>query len=96
MKPTCQSGVDLLMDYLEGVLAPDVCAAVEEHVAGCPRCLAFVESYRQTPAILRRATAAAMPPDLSRKLSDAIRAEMQKDREAPPTNSPGGDDDRGA
>jgi anti-sigma factor RsiW len=81
MTPTCQSGVDLLMDYLEGVLAPDVRAAVEQHVAGCPRCLAFVESYRQTPGIFRRATAATLPHDLARKLSDVIRTELRRDRQ---------------
>jgi anti-sigma factor RsiW len=67
------------MDYLEDVLAPDVRTAVERHVAGCQRCAAFVESYRQTPAILKRATAATMPSDLAQKLSDVILAELRKD-----------------
>jgi anti-sigma factor RsiW len=57
----CASGVELLMDYLEGVLPPDVNAALERHVAGCERCAAFVASYRETPRILRDATAAALP-----------------------------------
>jgi anti-sigma factor RsiW len=79
MSPTCQSGVDLLMDYLEGLLAPDIRAAAERHVAGCPRCAAFVDSYRRTPAILKRATAATIPSDLARKLQEVLRAEMRKD-----------------
>lgn len=78
MTPTCQSGVDLLMDYLEGVLAADVRAEVERHVAGCQRCIAFVESYRQAPGIVRRATATTLPPDLVRRLHAAVRAEMDK------------------
>jgi len=45
----CISGVELLMDYLEGVLPPDLRAALEAHVAGCERCAAFVASYRETP-----------------------------------------------
>ena len=52
----CASGVELLMDYLEGVLPPEVSAALEAHVAGCERCAAFVASYRETPRILRTAT----------------------------------------
>lgn len=68
MSATCRSGVDLLMDYLEGVLAPDLRAALEQHVAGCQRCTAFVESYRRTPAILRTATDVALPPELARTL----------------------------
>ena len=77
MTYTCQSGVELLMDYLEGQLAPDVRVAVERHVAGCPRCVAFVESYRRTPDILKHATAAALPPDLARKLEEAVRRQFE-------------------
>ena len=70
----CASGVELLMDYLDGVLPPDMSAALDEHVAGCPRCTAFVESYRATPRILRDATAAALPADLEEKLKAFLRA----------------------
>ena len=81
MSHTCQSGVDLLMDYLEGVLAPDVRAAVEQHVAGCQRCIAFVESYRRTPEILKHATAAALPPELARTLEEAVRRRVRHENE---------------
>ena len=72
---TCASGVELLMDFLEGVLPPDVRAALEEHVSGCPRCAAFVESYRATPRILREATiAATLPADIEASLKAFLRA----------------------
>jgi anti-sigma factor RsiW len=64
----CVDGVALLMDYLEGTLAPQERDAIESHVSGCPRCTAFVESYRQTPRILRAATAAALPQELAESL----------------------------
>jgi anti-sigma factor RsiW len=64
----CSSGVDLLMDYLEGVLPAELSAAVDAHVAKCPRCVAFVASYRATPRIVRDATAAALPADQQRSL----------------------------
>ena len=44
----CKDSVAMLMDYLEGTLAPADREAIEAHVAGCPRCVAFIESYRQT------------------------------------------------
>jgi anti-sigma factor RsiW len=69
----CAAGVELLMEYLEGELSPDVVAALDDHVAACPRCVAFVASYRATPAVLRRATAATLPADLSRSLLAAVR-----------------------
>ena len=79
MSHTCQSGVELLIDYLEGVLEPDVRAALEQHVAGCPRCIAFVESYRRTPNVLRNATAVTLPPDLVRKLHELVRQRLRND-----------------
>ncbi len=72
----CASGVDLIIDYLEGVMAPELRLAVEAHVASCPRCVAFLESYRATPEILRRATAAAMPAELSETLLATLRARL--------------------
>jgi anti-sigma factor RsiW len=59
----CADGVPLLMDYLEDVLPAEDRSAVDAHLAGCPRCVAFVKSYRETPRILRAATAASMPAE---------------------------------
>lgn len=75
MKPiACMSGVELLMEYLERALPADVQAALEEHVAGCARCAAFVASYCETPRILRAATGAALPPDVEASLKTFLRA----------------------
>jgi len=70
----CASGIELLADYLEGLLAKDVSADIETHVAGCPRCTAFIASYRDTPRILRDATAVTLPPDLEASLLDFLRS----------------------
>ena len=69
----CRSGVELLNEYLEGLLPPEVRAALDEHVAGCPRCAAFVNSYRNTPRILREATATTLPPDIEASLRAFLR-----------------------
>jgi anti-sigma factor RsiW len=71
---TCASGVELLMDYLEGVLPAEVNAALEEHVAGCQRCTAFVASYQATPRILRDATTTNLPVDVEASLQAFLRA----------------------
>lgn len=70
----CASGVELLMDFIEGVLPADVSAALEAHVAGCERCTAFVASYQATPQILRDATTVALPADIEASLQAFLRA----------------------
>ena len=72
---SCETGVELLMDYLEGVVPDDTRTMLESHVAGCPKCAACVASYLATPRILREATAAEMPPELQRSLLDFLRAQ---------------------
>jgi anti-sigma factor RsiW len=71
--PTCASGVDLLAEYLEDQVSPEVRADLEAHVAGCPRCRAFVRAYRETPRIMRQATLAAFPADLEQSLREFLR-----------------------
>ena len=68
METACVSGLELLADYLEGLLPAPTVAALEDHVAGCQRCQAFIASYRATPRILREATDTALPPDLQTSL----------------------------
>ena len=73
----CRSGVELLMDYLEGLLDPEVRTAIEAHVAGCARCQAFLASYQATPRIVRDATRVDMPADLESSLLAALRASRE-------------------
>lgn len=70
---TCRDGVRLLMDYTEGVLPAPRRSAVEGHVGVCVRCQGFVRSYRETPRILREATAMAIPAGAGRRLQRMVR-----------------------
>ena len=74
----CVSGVELLMEYLEGQLAPELRAALDTHVAGCAKCQAFVTSYQAVPRIMREATALEMPADLQASLLAALRSRRDR------------------
>ena len=70
----CVSGVENLMDYLEGVVPPDLRVKIDEHVAGCSRCTAFIASYCETPRILRDATATPFTTNVESSLKAFLRA----------------------
>ena len=73
----CISGVDLLMEYLEGTVAPEVRAALEAHVAGCERCVAFIASYQATPRLVQDATEVELPSDIRASLLAFVRGLRQ-------------------
>ena len=51
---TCREIVELLTDYLERTLPPDERARVDEHLATCAGCTAYLEQLRTTIGVLRR------------------------------------------
>jgi anti-sigma factor RsiW len=57
---TCREVVDFLADYLAGELEPDTRAVFEQHLAGCPACVAYLRTYAET---IRLAKAACQTPD---------------------------------
>lgn len=69
---TCRDGVERLMDYSEGVLDDHARQGLDTHVAGCPRCLAFVRSYRETAGIVRAATRVTLTPGARASLRTAL------------------------
>jgi anti-sigma factor RsiW len=44
----CQEIVELVTDYLEGVLDPEMTAEVEAHLGVCDGCAIYVEQMRAT------------------------------------------------
>jgi anti-sigma factor RsiW len=44
----CSELVEIVTDYLEGVLDPAMTAAVERHLVLCPHCEVYIEQMRET------------------------------------------------
>ena len=59
---------DLLSAHLDDELAPDVAAAVEAHVAGCPECAEELAELGATRLALRSAPRRSAPPGFTRDL----------------------------
>ena len=52
---TCKEIIDFLNGYVDGEIAPAERAAFEQHLAVCPSCRAYLESYKRTIAMARGA-----------------------------------------
>jgi anti-sigma factor RsiW len=74
----CRDIGDLLHDYLEGGLEPALLRQLEEHLADCPGCLAFLNTYRHTVSVTRDLRCADIPPELRGKLRSFIRQRVQR------------------
>ena len=52
---TCRELIEFLDDYVAGALPSDRRRAFEEHLALCPDCVNYLESYRLTIDLGRKA-----------------------------------------
>ena len=77
METACVSGLELLVDYLEGLLPQPTVTALEGHVAGCQRCQAFIASYQATPRIMRDATDTPLPAGAGTSLLEWLRKQRR-------------------
>jgi anti-sigma factor RsiW len=70
---TCRGVVELLTDYLEGVLPDLTRARVEEHLATCPDCTTYLEQLRATIGTLGRLREEDVPAPVLDELVKAFR-----------------------
>ncbi len=58
-----------LSDFIDGELAPDLCAKLEQHMADCDNCRVVVDTLRRTVSLYRTLPADPdLPPDVEERL----------------------------
>jgi anti-sigma factor RsiW len=65
---TCQQVVELMTDYVEGVLLPDERGRFEAHLAHCDACARYLEQLRATLDVLAQMTPPEPDPVLREEL----------------------------
>jgi predicted anti-sigma-YlaC factor YlaD len=70
---SCREVVEIVTDYLEGALAPDVLARLDAHLCDCDACQRYIEQVRTTVGLAARATVLEESPDREELLA-AFRA----------------------
>ncbi len=78
---TCRELADVIAAYLDGELPPTSVAAFEEHLAVCPSCVDYIDTYRETIKLGRGAFAdldAPAPADVPKDLVAAVLAAKRR------------------
>jgi anti-sigma factor RsiW len=72
---TCREFIDFLLEYLSGGFSANERAEFEMHLAECPDCVAYLQSYKETIQLSKAAFAdpeAPVPDDVPEELVQAI------------------------
>ena len=67
----CRECHQLLFDYAQGNLEPEIARKLETHLSDCPPCLDYVESYRKTITACR--ACCKKPPEMPAELTNKLR-----------------------
>jgi anti-sigma factor RsiW len=70
---SCQELVELVTDYLEGAMPPELRLRFESHVERCGGCRTYLEEMRQTIRATGSLTVEAVTPEAERALLEAFR-----------------------
>jgi len=70
---TCIDLVELITDYLEGAMAPEVRDHVQAHLAECDGCTAYLEQCRTTIRLTGNLTEDQIAPDAREALRGVFR-----------------------
>ena len=73
----CPDVLSLYSRHLEGEISQELCAQMERHLAGCPRCRGQCDALKQTLSLCRSAPALPVPEATQRAVRSALRAFLE-------------------
>ena len=73
MEVSCQELVELVTDYLDGVLSPAERTRFDAHIAGCDGCRTYLEQIRATIALTGTLAPEQLAPEAEAALLEAFR-----------------------
>jgi anti-sigma factor RsiW len=74
----CGKVAQMLGDYVDDQLPPDEKSAVDQHMAMCAPCIAFLKQYRFAPDAARKVLLKAVPPELESRVLSFLRDKCKK------------------
>ncbi len=79
---TCKEVVDVLLEYLDGEMTPELRSKLEEHFHGCAPCEEFLSQYRATVGLCRKALEKRMPDAVSERLKSFLHEKLPAAKKA--------------
>jgi anti-sigma factor RsiW len=64
----CRELIEIIDDYLDDALAPDIAQELERHLEECAPCRAYIATYRKTSRIGAVAARVDMPEEMKARL----------------------------
>jgi predicted anti-sigma-YlaC factor YlaD len=83
----CQQVVELVTDYLENTLLPEMHERLKAHVATCPGCENYIEQVQLTIDMLHQIARESVFPSTKQELLQLFQ-DWKKSSEAQETDSP--------
>lgn len=75
MAMECKERLGCLSDYVDGELAPELCAEIERHIAECGDCRVVVDTLRKTVTLYRSHGHEPLPQDAKERLYAVLKLE---------------------
>ena len=69
---SCRQLAELLLDFVNGELPPELHEHVKEHLEWCPPCVTYVETYQLTIRLTRHLPCEPLPEELKQRLQAAL------------------------
>ena len=68
----CREAIDVLGDYLDAALTPDVLARLEDHLRACAPCRAYLATYKRAAELAAKVSRVEMPEEVRQRLNDFL------------------------
>jgi anti-sigma factor (TIGR02949 family) len=72
LKLTCEDVIAMLLEYLEARLDTSALAAFERHLAVCPPCIAYLNTYRRTRELTAASGRVDMPDEMKTRIREFL------------------------
>ena len=76
---TCKDAIAVLAEFIEHALSPEALLELEKHLRGCAPCRAYVNTYRKTRGLTRKAATAEMPDEMKERLRSFLLSQLGGD-----------------